>query len=181
MNKVVLGQSSIILCCVFYLIWWSRCYRPGVTVNRIGGVNGLLLLITATLGVAGVLLSLRPIPEVREHIIPPHVTLIAGVIGYFVLLVITRFLFERIVTTELVLITGWTALEFTVIDRLYAAGCLERPGFTAESIVIAAAFLISMILYVAYYRMDQNLAFYAAMVPLVTEGVAMGVLVFMLL
>ena len=42
--------------------------------------------------------------------------------------------------------------------------------------VIAVAFLISIVLYVAYYRMDEMKAFYAAMVPLITEAVAMGIL-----
>jgi hypothetical protein len=38
-----------------------------------------------------------------------------------------------------------------------------------------------MILYVAYYRMEDNAAFYSAMVPLVTEAASMGVLIGMLL
>ena len=43
--------------------------------------------------------------------------------------------------------------------------------------VIATAFTISIVFYVAYYRMDEMKAFYAAMVPLVTEGVSMAVLI----
>ena len=43
-------------------------------------------------------------------------------------------------------------------------------------IVIAVAFLVSIILYVAYYRMEAMKAFYAAMVPLITEAGAMAVL-----
>ena len=39
--------------------------------------------------------------------------------------------------------------------------------------VIGLAFTISMVLYVAYYRMEEMKAFYAAMVPLVTEAAAM--------
>ena len=43
--------------------------------------------------------------------------------------------------------------------------------------MITAAFLISIVLYVAYYRMEEMMAFYAAMVPLVTEGLAMGAII----
>ena len=50
-------------------------------------------------------------------------------------------------------------------------------GFAVMCIVIAAAFLISMVLYVAYYRMEEMRAFYAAMVPLITEAAAMAVLI----
>ena len=179
MSKNVLGQIVLIFCCVFYLIWWYRGYRPGVTVSRVGGVNGLLLFITAALGVTGIILSLQPADAVREGFVSPQAVILSGIIACFVLLVITRFGFHRIVTTELVLITGWTMLEVEVTDRLYSAGIIGKGNFAAECVVIAAAFVISMILYVAYYRMEENRAFYAAMVPLVTEAAAMAVLVIM--
>ena len=68
-----------------------------------------------------------------------------------------------------------------MIDRLNAAGYLSEGKFSVMCIVIAIAFLISMVLYVAYYRMEEMKAFYAAMVPLITESVAMAVLVGMLI
>lgn len=43
------------------MIWWYRCYRPGEAVNRVGGVNGILLLSTAAFGIAGVVLSLTEV------------------------------------------------------------------------------------------------------------------------
>ena len=42
--------------------------------------------------------------------------------------------------------------------------------------MIGAAFAVSMVLYVAYYRMEAVKAFYAAMIPLLTEAAAMAVL-----
>ena len=105
-------------------------------------MNGILLLITAGLGLAGGVLSLLPIPTVRDYWISPSSIAVIGVVG-----------------------------------RLYAAGALENGSFLAVCMVIAAAFLISIVLYVAYYRMEEMKAFYAAMVPLVTEAVTMGVLV----
>ena len=56
-------------------------------------------------------------------------------------------------------------------------GVLSDGQFLCMCLVIAAAFIISMILYVAYYKMEEMKAFYAAMVPLVTEGLSMAVLV----
>ena len=58
MNRTITGQILLILCCVVYLVWWYRGFRPGVTVNRVSGVNGVLLLVTAVLGLAGVAFSL---------------------------------------------------------------------------------------------------------------------------
>jgi hypothetical protein len=37
-----------------------------------------------------------------------------------------------------------------------------------------AAVVVSMILYVLYYRMEEMKAFYAAMVPLITEATSMA-------
>ena len=58
MKKILAGQVLLILCCAFYLIWWYRGYRPGVSADRVGGLNGVLLLITAALGITGMLCSL---------------------------------------------------------------------------------------------------------------------------
>ena len=177
MRRILIGQSLLVLCCIFYMIWWYRGYRPGTAVARAGGINGLLLLITAALGVAGISFSLMPVPVISEPRISQTGIVFAGIITYFALLLITKYGFHRIVTTELILIVGWTVLEMTVIDRLNAAGSLPNSGFVCMCIVIAAAFLISMVLYVAYYRMEEMKAFYAAMVPLITEAAAMTVLI----
>ena len=181
MRKVLTGQSLLILCCFFYLIWWYRGYRPGIPSERVGGLNGILLLFTSALGVAGFIFSAARIPGIKEPKIYPTAIVIIGIISYFVLLLITRYAFQRIVTTELFLIVGWTALEMSVINRLNAAGILSGKSFVVMCIVIATAFLISMVLYVAYYRMEEMKAFYAAMVPLITEAVSMAVLIWMML
>ena len=176
MSRVITGQILLILCCAVYLIWWYRGFRPGITVNRIGGVNGVLLLVTASLGLSGVFFSLTPMQAIREPAVSRSGIVIAGVASYFLLLLITKIVFHRVVTTELILIVGWTMLELAVADSLYAAGALSGSSLLTVCAVLAAAFLISIVLYVAYYRMEEMKAFYAAMVPLVTEAAAMLVL-----
>ena len=64
MRRIITGQILLIICCIFYMIWWYRCYRPGEAVNRISGANGILLLSTAAFGIAGVVLSLTGVPLV---------------------------------------------------------------------------------------------------------------------
>ena len=177
MNRVITGQILLILCCAVYCVWWYRGYRPGVAVSRVSGVNGMLLAVTAILGLAGVVLSLSHEEAPSPWKISPVYIMIGGIAGYFVMLVVTRFVFDRVVTTELYLIIGWTMLETAVISRLNAEEALGEAGFKVMCAVIAAAFIISMVLYVAYYRMEEMKAFYAAMVPLVTEGAAMTILV----
>ena len=181
MKRILAGQTLLILCCVFYLIWWYRGYRPGTSVNRMGGVNGILLFITAALGITGIILSLGRMEIKTAYALEPVVITAGGVAAYFVLMAVTRYGFQRIVTTELILIVGWSVLELTVVNRLFAAEVLSGRGFAVMCVVLGTAFVVSMVLYVAYYRMEAMQAFYAAMVPLVTEGASMAVLAGMLL
>ena len=177
MNKVIAGQVSLITCFVLYIIWWYRGFRPGVVVNRIGGLNGVLLLAMVALGVAGVWLSLTPLPATTAPVLEASNIAIGAIALYAVLLLVTRFAFQRAVTTELLLIVGWTALEAAVIVALNAAGTLPNGRFLTMCIVLVAAFSVSIVLYVAYYRMEEMRAFYAAMVPLIAAAASMTVLI----
>ena len=177
MNRIMIGQILMVLCCMVYLVWWYRGFRPRTNVNRIGGINGILLLVTAGLGIAGIVMSLMPVPVTAEMKVDPIVIAVGGIAAYIILLLITRFCFRRVVTTELLLIVGWAVLEAVVITRLDAAGLLGGSGFIFMCIVLLVAVVISMVLYVAYYRMEEMKAFYAAMVPLVTEAAAMIILI----
>ena len=178
MNRLISGQCLLVLCCAFYLVWWYRGFRPGITVNRVGGVNGVLLLVTAVLGLAGVSFSLLSIIDTEVSLrFSPTFILFGGIMIYVLLLLVTKYAFHRIVTSELLLIVVWTMLEAAVVNWLNSGGFLTGYRLAVMVIILMAAFVISIVLYVAYYRMEEMKAFYAAMVPLVTEAAAMIVLV----
>lgn len=176
---IIRGQILLAVCCVFYLIWWSISFRPGETVNRVGGVRGLLLLVTALCGIAGVLLNAHGNSMVPRDLEPLNGgwVIAAGVLAYVVLLLVTTKGMKRPVTTELFLITAWTVLEVSTMNALCGAGSLTGGRLLFMGAVTAAAFIISMVIYVLYYRMEAWHAFYAAMVPLATECLAMLLLV----
>ena len=181
MRQMIIGQILMVICCIFYIMWWYLGYRPGTYVNRAEGINGVLLFLTAAFGMAGLILSLMPTQETSATKYRQLFIVIGGIAAYIILMIITKYGFDRIVTTELFLIVGWTMLELSLLNRLSGSGLLVGTKLVAMYVVIAIAFVISMILYVAYYRMEDMKAFYAAMVPLITEGVSMGILVVMLI
>ena len=181
MRHIITGQILLIVCCIFYMIWWYRGFKPNVEADRLGGINGILLLITAVLGVAGILFSLMPTPETAGTKYGQMYIIIGGIAAYIILMVITKVAFNRIVTSELFLIVGWTILELSLLNRLDGSNLLSGTGLMVVYVSVVLAFIISMILYVAYYRMEDNAAFYSAMVPLVTEAASMGMLLVMLL
>ena len=176
MNNTKTGQLLLILCCIVYLIWWYRGFRPNTNVSRVGGVNGILLLITAALGMAGLILSLMPIEALSEPPIAPEGTALphfqlaapqAAVVDIAAAVVIHQYgRIDAVTARNIVLLRG---------ER--AGGIIGPAGFAAMCVVIAAAFAISIVLYVAYYRMEEMKALYAAMVPLVTEALAMAAMV----
>jgi hypothetical protein len=90
------------------------------------------------------------------------------VAAYVALLLVTRLLFVRPVTSELLLIVVWTMLEVYVITVLNSAGRLTDTRFGIMCGVIAGDFLGSMVCYSVYYRLEEKTSFYVAMVPLVT-------------
>ena len=106
MNRIITGQVLMVLCCMVYLIWWYRGFRPGIDVSRVGGVNGFLLLITAGLGIAGIVMSLTPVSPVSKMKADPLMIAVGGAAAYIVLLLVTKICFHRVVTTELILIVG---------------------------------------------------------------------------
>lgn len=174
-RSIVFGQMSLIICCIFYLIWWSLCYKPGLVVDRIHGFRGALLLITVLCGLVGVWLSIRGMGEltIRHSMFSGSRIIGMGIFVYIVLLLITVFGFHRPVTTELILITGWLSLEMCLINALYGAQILSISQFWTLCIVLILAFVVSILLYILYYRMAPMKAYYAAMIPLLTEAISM--------
>lgn len=181
MRQIITGQILLIICCMFYLVWWYLGYRPNVVTDRVGGINGILLLLTAAFGVTGITFSLMPTPETVNTHYRQLLIVVIGIGAYILLVFVTKSVFHRIVTSELFLIVGWTMLELSVLNRIGGSGLLTGARLVSVYIAIALAFVISMVLYVAYYRMEDMKAFYSAMIPLVTEGLSMGVLVWLLL
>ena len=140
MRRILIGQVSLIICCTLYILWWYRGYRPGTTVDRIGGLNGMLLLMTAAFGLAGVIMSAGTVPELYPAKIDSLYLIPAGVVMYVMLLLITRTVFHRVVTTELILIVLWAVLEIAVINKLNAGGFLSDKLFLLMAFVIIAVF-----------------------------------------
>ena len=180
MKQLIIGQCLLILTCIFYLFFWYLGFRPGTSVNRGQGITGFFLLMIVISGIAGITLSLKITELTKKTVFSQIYIIIGGIAAYIMLMLITKYGFDRFVTTELFLIVGWTTLEASILNRLVGSGILAGTKLICMTLVIAFAFVISMLLYVAYYRMEDRNAFYAAMVPLITEGLSMGILVSML-
>ena len=178
MNLLIWGHVLLILCCAFYLIWWGTAFRPGFEGSRVGGVEGILLILAALFGLAGMAVTIMGI-NVGERSIPPllptFVITIGGVVVYCVLLALTSLIMHRQVTTELLLIVGWLVLELCSVNAAYSAGIY---GKTAAFLIMISAAVISAAslgFYLAYYRVKPFTGYIFGMIPLILIGICMGV------
>lgn len=177
---MIAGQAVMVLCCILYIIWWYRCYRPGTLVDRTHGFNGILLFLIIVTGFSGIALSFQNLPFNGKLLIADDLHLSATAAVFIFMLVVTLFIFRRSVTSELFIITIWTAVETAVCNRMYAGSLIGKGSYITGLIIIALAFCVSMIMYVLYYRMEENRAFYAAMVPLVAAAFTAAALLLMI-
>ena len=114
MKPLIAGHVFLIVCCIFYLVWWCYAFRPGFVSSRVSGKAGILLLVTAVSGIAGLTLSIIGMnqPGTRAAMLPTAAIIVGGIVIYLLLMIGSSALLHRQVTTELLLIIGWLMVEF---------------------------------------------------------------------
>ena len=172
-NRMQTGNILLVVCCAFYLIWWSITFNPMKSFPMVPKV--ILFLCTFAAGVGGVLLTLKGMSGMtgaKGHISNIEIVII-GVILYFVLLFLTNHFMHREVTTELALIVGWTVLEICVMNSLYRGDILGTAPVIISIVIILMSAVIGLLCYLAYYNLERVTAFYVGMVPLILFAVVM--------
>ncbi|MCI2048397.1 MAG: hypothetical protein LKJ76_01610 [Lachnospiraceae bacterium] len=178
MQKIVYGTISLILCCVFYLVWWILAFRP----DGKKGATWFWLLPTAAFAVAGILLSVEGINAEKPG--KPMLGMLpvpAGIAVYLVLLAVTSLAMHRQVTTELLLIVGWTVLNVCMLDT---AACFDTWGGIPQTTAIVFMVLslvtmcVSMAAYLKYYDLPVKAGYIDGMIPLILVGAQMGLQLF---
>ena len=99
-----------------------------------------------------------------------------GVLSYLILLLVTSQVFHRVPTAELFLMTAWAVLELVVVSALKGTVFLPPGDITIYAIIFIATG-IGLAAYMAYYSLDEMLAYYCGMVPLLVNMAAMWVII----
>ena len=175
MKKLLLGHFFLIICCIFYLLWWKAGFYPGVNVNRLTGKVGLLFYVTAIFGGLGIyetLTGITLIPSDNDQIKAGSVIL-AGILTYIILIIVSTCLFHRQVTTELFLIIGWAVLETVSINRAFSSGSLTWKGLMFLWVIVLLSALVSFGMYMAYYSVAPMTGFILGTIPLVLAALNM--------
>ncbi|MDD6155254.1 MAG: hypothetical protein PUB39_06855 [Eubacteriales bacterium] len=172
---ILAGQLLLAVCCAFYIPWWFMVFKPGQAHDWTAGRAGILLALTAACGLGGLLANVHGnnMTQVSRVLFSNGHAMVAGVICYIMLMALTSLAFKRPVTSELLLITGWAVLELVTVNILYGANVFTIDTAKLYLAIVLAAFVVNMVLYVLYYKVDEWLAYKLAALPLAIDGAVM--------
>lgn len=181
-SGIVLGHALLAACALLYVTWWAIFFHPGARPAGALYVFGVVCILGAALtGIGGAIAvgtSLSAASAARAVPLPAFA--LGAVLAYLLLAFVTQRAFARPITTELLLIVAWTALELACTSVLAAS---DAVSFGAASLLFGLIIVLAagcLVCYVLYYSLPPLLSFIDGAVPLVAVGIEALVVVALL-
>lgn len=174
------GNLLLLICSLFYLAWWFVSFKPNLSVkqNPSGGLAGILYLVaTLITGVGGIALTSSGIMWLSQDSrgLSVRFILLGSAVVFFILLLVTAIVFHRTVTSELLIIHIWVALELSMVAVLHGTGHFGLGPAVTITGLVGIAFVVSLICYIRYYRLNGRSRYLDGMIPLIIDGIVMSV------
>jgi len=171
--ELFFGNLLMFIAIVVYIVWWT--VSKGATA---ADDSGMLILAVLLLGMAAIFATAAGISTLSpgEGGFPVHRIVIGAVASFIVTLIVTQAVFQRMMTTELLLIFLWTALELSVITALSNSNRLGVVQVISLVIVTLAATTVGLVCYMLHYRIDEALRFRNGLIPLIADLAAVAVI-----
>ncbi len=173
-SYMVYGHVFLAVCAVFYLLWWWIFFRPDAPKLEGAAFYGgaAVIVVAALFGIAAIGMICVSLSAYGScGAVSGWLINVGAVIAYIALMLLTKKVFDRPVTTELLLIVGWAALELNVLNTLFGAGVLSAGSAIALLVLVAVLFAASMVCYVLYFNLGPLASFIDGAVPLAVVGV----------
>jgi len=176
--QIFSGNLMLFICSIFYLVWWVVCFGPNASGKAAGGSAGVICLTGAFIsGIAAIVMMSGGIITLSKDAksVPVWLILLGGTALFAVMLLVTTALYQRPVTSELIIIHIWVVLELCAIAVLYGTG---RFGFGRTVLLltlVGIAFVAGMICYVLYYRLEGKASYWDGMAPLIIDASVVAV------
>ena len=170
-QKLLYGHLLLFICSFFYMAWWKSSFQSQAAVSRLE--SGSLLFLTMLTGLASITFLLLGVlfPEKGNSL--PFLPLIlgGGVMLYLLALYVSSQKYGRPATSELLFIVLWLVLELSSLVVL-SQDVLSLNMTLAGILITIVIFLINMVCYMEYYKLNESQKFIVGMVPLGLAGVA---------
>lgn len=168
------GNLLLLICCLFYLAWWVVTFRPNASVGAAGVLFIGVAFITGVGAIALLSWGISSLSQNSEST-PVWLILVGVAVLFVVLLLVTTSVFQRPVTSELLIIHFWLGLELSVIIVLYGTGRFGLGTGVSLAVLVGIATVVSLICYVLYYRLDETISYWVGMVPLSAAGLVIAI------
>lgn len=179
-REIFVGNILLLLCSLFYLIWWIVSYRPNsYGMSAAGGIYFSVTLITGVAAIASMSFGINAL-SVHSNVLPVKFIWIGAGLLFLAVLAITTQVYHRVVTSELILIHIWMALELSAVIVLYGT---RRFGFgmaVTLAVLVGIATIVGLICYVLYYRLDETAGYWNGMIPLIADALVVIVVLMVL-
>jgi len=172
--EIFAGNLLLLFCSLFYLAWWVVSYRPNSSGGSAGGFYITAAFITGFAAIALMSGGINLLSQDSKGL-PVRFILMGSAALFLVLLLVTAFAFHRIVTSELIIMHIWAALELSAVAVLYGTERLGAGRAATLSALVGIATVAGLICYVLYYRLDETASYWNGMVPLMTDAFVMAV------
>ena len=164
------GNLLLLVTLAFYIAWWVALFGP--RGDSQSGSAGFLIAAAFFAGLASIALLLKGIDSLSGagQGFPVTYILAGAAAFYFVSFAVTVLAFRRILTSELLLITVWAALELSVIAVLQGSGRFGPYQVWTLIALVGLATVVGMVAYVQHYRLDEAARFWNGLVPLLVDA-----------
>jgi len=171
--QIFAGNLLLLICSIFYLVWWVVCFGPNADGKTAGGSAGVIYLTGAFIsGIAAIVLISSGINTLSNDAksMPLRLILLGGIVLFAVMILVTTAVFHRPLTSELLIVHIWTALELCAVIVLYGTGRFGLGRTVILLTLVGIAFVTGMICYILYYRLEGTAGYRDGMVPLIVDA-----------
>jgi len=176
--EIFAGNLLLLFCSLCYLAWWVVSFNPDSSGGSSGGSAGMFYIAAAFItGVSAIFLTSSGIKWLSQDSkgLPVKFILLGSAAVFLILLLVTVIVFHRMVTSELLIIHIWAALELSMVAVLHGTGQFGLGRVAILSALIGIAFVVGLICYILYYRLDGTASYWDGMIPLIMDAFVMSV------
>lgn len=179
LRELFAGNLLLLLCSVFYLIWWVATFRPNASRGAIGVFSITSAFLT---GIIAMVLMSVSVSALAPHSksVPVRFILMGAAVLYLLLLWFTSAVLHRAVTSELLIIHIWAALELSAVAVLYGTGRFDFGRAATLAALVGIATVVGLVCYVLYYRLEGISGYLDGILPLASDALVMAVFLGML-
>lgn len=175
-TKIFVGDLLMLGTCLSYISWWIITFRPNGNSKKPSAI--IFLMFAIAFGVIAIICLISGIISLTKEGYGSSVSsiLIGGTIFYIVSFVVTKLLFKRPVTSELLLINIWASIELLTIIVLQNSARFNVYQASFLIFLVIVATCMGIISYIIYYRLNDTLSFWDGLIPLIIDAIVVMVI-----